>query len=103
MLSIIKKFLAKHIYHVPFRKKEWYNFQAMMLEEDYPKMSYIEIFDEQGKYIPCPSVGNEVTYHIHGVPYLYKIVGFQNDRKDKDWLYPDTDWINPIIQFKKKL
>ena len=30
------------------------------------------------------------------------IVGFDNDSKDKDWLY-DTDYINPIIEFKKKL
>jgi len=103
MHTIIRKLFAKYIYHIPFTKKAWYNFQAMIPSDTYNERSFIVIFNEQNKYIPCPPIGSNVVYKIHGVSYLYKIIGFENESPYKDWLYPDSDYINPIIEFMKKL
>lgn len=99
MIKIIRKLLAWH-YKVPFRQKVWYNYRAM-LGRDYKNKIFVECFDKEGNYI-YPIRGLDVIYYAKGKRYVYTIVGFDNDSKDKDWLY-DTDYINPIIEFKKKL
>ncbi len=101
MFTLIRKIQAK-IYGVPFRKKEWYNFQAMIPKECQKEAPHIEIFDKDGNYIDCPGIGGIVTYVLKGVKYKYKIVGFKNDSRNRDWLY-DTDYINPVIEFVCKI
>lgn len=97
MFALIKKIQAKR-YGVPFRKKEWYNFQAMLPKEEQKEHPHIEIFDRDGKYIHCPGIGGFVTYALKGEKYKYKIVGFKNESRNRDWLY-ESDYINPIIEF----
>lgn len=72
-----------------------------MLGRDHEYKTFVECFDKDGKYI-YPIKGLDVIYYVKGKRYVYTIVGFDNDSKDKDWLY-DTDYINPIIEFKRKL
>lgn len=91
--------MAKY-YKVPFEKEVWYNYRAM-LGTDVSGKTFVECFDKDGKYI-YPIKGLDVIYYVKGKRYVYTIVGFDNDSKDKDWLY-DTDYINPIIEFKRKL
>ena len=91
--------MAKY-YKVPFRQKVWYNYRAM-LGRDHEYKTFVECFDKDGNYI-YPIRGLDVIYYVKGKRYVYIIVGFDNDSKDKDWLY-DTDYINPIIEFKRKL
>lgn len=100
MIKIIRKLLAKH-YQVPFEKEVWYNYRAM-LGTDISGKTFIECFDENNKYILPPKIGEEVIYNIKGERYVYIIFGFNNDSPNRDWLY-DYDWVNTIIQFKKKL
>ena len=96
MIKIIRKLLAWH-YKVPFRQKIWYNYQAMM-GRDHEYKTFVECFDKDGNYI-YPIKGLDVIYYVKGKRYVYTIVGFDNDR---DWIY-DTDYINPIIEFKRNL
>lgn len=100
-MKIIRKIKA-HIYKVPFKTKEWYNYRAMLFKENLKNKSFIEIFDDKDYYIDCPDIGGKVIYNVCGVKYLYKIIGFENSSKNRDWLY-DTDYINPVIEFIKKL
>ena len=100
-MKLFKKLLAK-LYKVPFEKKVWYNYRAMLPKRELEGKTFVECFDANGKYIYPPEKGENVIYNIQGQRFLYKIVGFDNDRRDKDWLY-STDYINPIIQFVKRL
>lgn len=63
---------------------------------------YIIIFDKDGNYIDCPNEGGFVTVYHFGKLYLYKVVGFENESRNRDWLF-DGDWINPIVEFVKPL
>lgn len=99
-MKILRKFLA-WLYDVPFEEKVWYNYRAM-LGRDHEYKTFVECFDKDGNYIYPIEIGMEVIYYVKGKRYVYTIVGFDNDSKDKDWLY-DTDYINPIIEFKRKL
>lgn len=89
-------------YGVPFREREWYNFRAMLSKDSLADNSFIEIFDENGRYIDCPCVGGEVVYNSKGQRYLYRIVGFENESRNRDWLY-DMDYINPVVEYLRKL
>ena len=101
MIKLIRKILARRL-GVPFQVKEWYNYRAMLPHDKIKDITFIECFDANGKYIYPPEKGATVIYNIKGERYLYKIIGFDNDRPDKDWLYA-TDYIMPIIEFMKKL
>ena len=100
-MKLIRKLLAI-LYHVPFEVTVWYNYRAMLPKNKLEGKTFVECFDANGKYIYPPEKGENVIYNIQGQRFLYKIVGFDNDRRDKDWLY-STDYINPIIQFVKRL
>ncbi len=89
-------------YGVPFRKKMWYNLRAMLQSDKLSNHSFIEIFDEKGHYIDCPGIGNEVIYNHHGNKFRYKIIGFKNESRNRDWLY-DTDYIMPVCEFIAKI
>lgn len=99
--KISRKRQAKK-YGVPFREREWYNFRAMLSKDELTKYSFIEIFDEKGRYIDCPSIGGEVIYNDKGQRYLYRVIDFKNESRNRDWLY-DTDYINPVIEFWEKI
>ena len=99
-MRLIRKLMAKY-YQVPFRQKVWYNYRVM-LGRDHKDKTFVECFDKEGGYIYPIEIGMEVIYYVKGKRYAYTIVDFDNDSKDKDWLY-DTDYINPIIEFKRKL
>lgn len=100
-MKIFRRLKAK-MHNVPFRKRMWYNHMAMIPKEERESKenSYIVIFDKDGKYIDCPNVGGMVTVYYYGKLYLYKVIGFKNDSRYRDWLY-DGDWINPIVEFVK--
>lgn len=102
-MKLIRRFLAK-CYKVPFRKRVWYNLMAMLPKEEIESnnRTFVEIFDKDGFYIDCPSIGGTVIYNQKGTKFLYKIVGFQNESRNRDWMY-DTDYINPVIEFIKKI
>ena len=101
MIKLIRKILARRL-GVPFQVTVWYNYRAMLPKNELEGETFVECFDEDGKYIYPPEKGENVIYNIKGERYVYKIIGFNNDRRDKDWLYA-TDYINPIIEFMKKL
>lgn len=69
MIRLFRWIRAKML-GVPFRKRVWYNYSAMLkkAERKTPNVTHIVIFDENGKYIDCPPIGGEVTYSI----YKYK-------------------------------
>ena len=75
--------LAK-LYTVTFEKKVWYNYRAMLPKNELEGKTFVECFDANGKYIYPPEKGENVIYNIQGQRFLYKIVGFDNDRRDKD-------------------
>lgn len=87
---------------VPFKTREWYNYRAMLPKEELKKHVFIECFDDKGKYIDCPGIGGEVILNAFGHRFLYKVVGFENESRNRDWLY-DTDYINPIIQYQRTI
>lgn len=99
--KIVRKWKA-YRYNVPFRNKVWYNYIAMIPRSEWGGKDYIEIFDEDGRYIDCPNIGGLVKYRYKGSLYLYKIVDFKNERRNKDWLHYG-DWINPVIEFVSKV
>lgn len=101
MKRLIRMWKARR-YHVPFRVIEWYNYMAMLPKKEREEKNYIEIFNEQGCYIDCPEVGGMVKYRYEGNLYWYKVVGFKNESRNKDWLFRG-DWINPIIEFISKV
>lgn len=86
---------------VPFRKRMWYNLQAMYPKVKQVDKSFIECFDVNGKYINCPGIGGTVIYNDKGRRFRYRIVGFQNDSRFRDWLY-DSDYINPVVEYLGK-
>ena len=102
MIRFFRKIEARK-YGVPFRYKEWYNYAAAISKKERESNvgRFIVIFDENGRYITCPKLGEYVTIKNNGELYLYKIVGFKNSNPNSDWLY-DDDWINPIVEFVKK-
>lgn len=100
-MKLIRKLKARY-YGVPFRKKVWYNYFAMILSTDWKDTEGIVCFHDDGRYIECPGWGKHVVYSVKGVLYAYRIVGFQNDNPDRDWLYP-SDYINPVIEFVGKI
>lgn len=87
---------------VPYQKREWYNYCAMIPKKERAEKSFIEIFDENDHYINCPGIGGTVIYNNKGKRYLYEIIGFDNASRYSDWLY-DGDWINPIVRYVRKL
>lgn len=87
---------------VPFRKRVWYNYRAMIPSDRLTGESFVEIFDEHNHYIDCPDIGGFLVYNINGARYLYRVIGFKNENPNSDWLY-DTDYINPVIEFVKPL
>ena len=101
VVKILKRLQAKK-FGVPFRKREWYNYRAMVGEERANEKGAIEIFDENGRYIDCPGIGGFVIYKKNGGEYKYKIVDFKNESRNRDWLY-DTDYICPVIEFVCKM
>ena len=101
VFKILKKLQAKK-FGVPFRKREWYNYRAMAGEERANKRGAIQIFDKNGRYIDCPEIGGFVIYQKNGEKYKYKIVGFENESRNRDYLY-DSDYIHPIIEFICKM
>jgi len=105
MKKLIRRLIRKHQakkFGVPFQKKEWYNYAAMVGVEKGSEVGCIEIFDENRQYIDCPSIGGFVVYNFKGQRFKYKVVGFDNASRDSDWLY-STDYINPIIEFVSKI
>lgn len=86
---------------VPYEKRMWYNYRAMLPKDCLAEKSFIEIFDEDGRYINCPGIGGTVIYNNKGRRYLYEVVGFDNDSPNRDWLY-DSDYINPIVRYVEK-
>jgi len=64
--------------------------------------SFIEIFDADGSYINCPGIGGTVIYNDKGRSFLYEVIGFDNESPNRDWLF-DSDYINPIVRYVKKL
>lgn len=105
----MKEFISKIVrrwkayrYNVPFRNKVWYHYMAMLPKKEREGKNYIEIFDKEGNYIVCPDVGGVVKYRYKGSLYIYKIVGFKNESRNKDWLHYG-DWINPVIEFVSKV
>lgn len=103
MKRLIRYIRAKML-RVPFRERVWYNYSAMLkkAERKSPNVTHVVIFDDNGNYIDCPPIGGEVTYSIMGKLYKYKVVGFKNESRNRDWLFYG-DWINPIIEFVKKI
>lgn len=94
---VIRMLMAKH-YDVPFRRRMWYNYRAMLPKESLSDKSFIEIFDKDGRYISCPSIGGEIVYNNRGQRFLYRIIGFDNESRNRDWLY-DSDYIHPVVEF----
>lgn len=86
---------------VPYRKRMWYNYRAMLPKKSLAENSFIEIFDKDDHYINCPGVGGTVIYNNKGRRYIYEVIGFDNDSPNKDWLY-DSDYINPIVRYVGK-
>ena len=101
-LNRISRKRAAAKFGVPFRQKMWYNYRAMLPKDKLSQKSFIEIFDKDGQYIVCPPVGGEVVYNNKGKRFLYRIVDFDNESPNRDWLY-DSDWINPIVEFIEKI
>lgn len=90
------------MHKVPFRKRVWYNYRAMLPSDELSGKSFVEIFDERGRYVDCPGIGGTLVYNVDGTRYLYRVVDFKNESRNRDWLY-DTDYINPVIEFVKPL
>lgn len=107
-MNIIKFFQTLRLKHeakrhgVPFRERMWYNYRAMLPKDRLAEKSFIEIFDAEGRYVNCPGIGGEVIYNDHGRRYRYRVIGFENESPNKDWLY-DGDWINPIVEYVGKV
>lgn len=87
---------------VPFRMREWYNYRVYLGKENRDANSFIECFDDNGKYINCPGIGGEVIYNKNGVRYRYKVIGFKNEDANSDWLYL-SDCIYPVIEYVGKV
>lgn len=100
----IFRILRAKKHKVPFRERMWYNYMAMIPKEERESgdRRYIIIFDKDGNYIDCPKEGGFVPVYYYGKLYLYKVVGFKNESRNKDWLF-HGDWINPIVEFVKPL
>lgn len=86
---------------VPYTKKMWYNYRAMLSKDELAEKSFIEIFGKHNEYICCPGIGGTIIYNNKGKRYLYEIIGFDNASRNSDWLY-DYDWINPIVRYIMK-
>lgn len=102
-MKILRKIRAKK-HKVPFMERMWYNYMAMIPKEEREngERRYIIIFDKDGNYIDCPNVGGFVIVYHYGKLYLYKVVRFENESRNRDWLF-DGDWIHPIVEFVKPL
>lgn len=100
-MKIIRFLLARYYYKGPWQIREWYNAAASISYKSWKDHNLIICYDDNGKYIDCPSIGGEVIYSIKGIKYIYEIIGFKNDNPNSDWLF-STDYINPIIQFVRK-
>lgn len=98
--SLMKRREAKRE-GVPFEECMWYNYRAMLPKDKLAEESFIEIFDKNNRYINCPGIGGTVIYNNKGRLYLYEIVGFKNESRNRDWLY-DSDYINPIVRYVGK-
>ena len=102
LISMIMRRLQAELLGAPFRLRVWYNYRAMLPDDKLEGKKFVEIFDQKGAYIECPEVGGTVVYRYKGKRYLYRVVGFENESRNRDWLY-STDYIHPIIEFVKLL
>ena len=105
MKKLIMRFLKRREakkYGVPYKERMWWHYECMLGTQHRDEHPHLECFDEKGKYINCPPIGGEVTYYDKGNRYVYRIVDFDNESRDRDWLY-DGDWINPICEFVRKI
>ena len=100
-LTLVSRKRQAKKYGIPFRERKWYNYRAMLPKDELPNKTFIEIFDENDRYIDCPDIGGTVILNDKGSRYTYRVVGFKNESRNRDWLY-DTDYINPIIEFVGK-
>ena len=50
MIKLIRKILA-HRLGVPFQVEVWYNYRAMLPKNELEGKTFVECFDEDGKYI----------------------------------------------------
>ena len=82
-MKILRQIKAKW-YGVPFCVRVWYNFLAHTREKD---ANGIIIF---------------VTYRYKQQLYQYRVVAYQDENPNRDWLY-GSDYIHPIIEFVRKL
>lgn len=98
---LLKRYEAKKE-SVPFRERMWYNYRAMLPKDRLSESSFIEIFDKNDCYIDCPNIGGEVIYNNRGKRYRYRVIGFENESRYRDWLY-DTDYINPVVEYVGKI
>ena len=87
---------------VPYKKRMWYNYRAMLSKDSLAEESFIEIFDTNGRYIKCPGIGGKVIFNNRGSRYVYEIIGFKNESRYRDWLY-DSDYINPVVRYVAKI
>lgn len=87
---------------VPYVKREWYNYRANTTREYADVHGHLLTFYKRRRYITCPAEGENVVYRKYGHFFLYRIIGFQNDDKNRDWRY-DCDHIHPVIQFVRAL
>lgn len=105
MKSFINKIKRRRLakkYGVAYTMRVWYNYEAFISKKNRLKESFIEILDNNGKYVSCPAIGGTVVYNDKGSRYLYEIIDFDNESRHKDWLY-DSDYIHPIIRFIYKI
>ncbi|MBR1378001.1 MAG: hypothetical protein IJ557_02605 [Bacteroidaceae bacterium] len=103
-MNIIKSWIRKHEAKregVPYEKRMWYNYQAMLPKDSLAEDSFIEIFDKNGRYITCPDIGGTVIYNNKGRRYKYQIIGFANENPLSDWLN-DSDYIHPYVRYVEK-
>jgi len=84
---------------VPYEKREWYNYRAMLPKADLAEKSFIEIFDADGSYINCPGIGGTVIYNDKGRRFLYEIIGFDNETHN--WYEGERN--KPIVRYVGKL
>lgn len=98
--SLLKRREAKREC-VPYKKRMWYNYRAMLSKDSLAEESFIEIFDESGRYISCPGIGGTVIYNNKGRRYLYEIVGFYTMTYDEWQGYlKEMGYDGPEMPFK---
>ena len=100
-MNLIKRIKARYN-KVPYKVETWYNTQLYVPPSLWNTHSYVKVLNDNGIYMSCPGLGDNVIYVVNGIEYVYKIVEINNDYYNAHLYHHPADYIDVTLTYVKK-